>query len=101
MVLLALSFLTPYFAFIPKTSLAAVIICAVIFMIEYEVVKPMWRSNRKDLVPTFATFMICLGFGVEIGILIGVGINIIFLLYPSARPSVNVEKVTVGDITNN
>ncbi|GLV44591.1 uncharacterized protein CBL_13477 [Carabus blaptoides fortunei] len=94
MVLLALSFLTPFFAFIPKTSLAAVIICAVIFMIEYEVVKPMWKSNRKDLVPTFATFILCLAIGVELGILIGVGINLVFLLYPSARPSVNVEKAT-------
>ncbi|KAF2888473.1 hypothetical protein ILUMI_17701 [Ignelater luminosus] len=92
MVLLALSFLTPYFAFIPKSSLAAVIICAVIFMIEYEVVQPMWRSNKKDLIPTFATFILCLGIGVEYGILVGVGINMVFLLYPSARPTMSVEK---------
>lgn len=96
MVLLALSFLTPYFAFIPKASLAAVIICAVIFMIEYEVVKPMWRSSKKDLVPTFATFLLCLAIGVEIGILIGVAINILFLLYPSARPTVYVERKIVS-----
>ncbi|CAG4983060.1 unnamed protein product [Colias eurytheme] len=55
LVILALSLLTPYFYYIPKASLAAVIICAVIFMIEYEVVKPMWRSRRADLVPAFAT----------------------------------------------
>ncbi|KRT81695.1 hypothetical protein AMK59_5720 [Oryctes borbonicus] len=91
LVLLALSFLTPYFAYIPKASLAAVIICAVIFMIEYEVVKPMWRSNKKDLVPAFATFVLCLGVGVELGILIGVLINIVFLLYPSARPKLTVD----------
>jgi hypothetical protein len=47
LILLALGLLTPYFYFIPKASLAAVIICAVIFMIEYEVVKPMWKSSRK------------------------------------------------------
>jgi solute carrier family 26 (sodium-independent sulfate anion transporter), member 11 len=47
LVLLALSLLTPYFYFIPKATLAAVIICAVIFMIEYEVVTPMWRSSSK------------------------------------------------------
>ncbi|KAJ3624258.1 hypothetical protein MTP99_017898 [Tenebrio molitor] len=93
MVLLALGFLTPYFAFIPKASLAAVIISAVIFMIEYEVVKPMWRSSKKDLIATCATFVFCLAIGVEYGILVGVGINIMFLLYPSARPSVYVEKM--------
>ncbi|XKL61562.1 hypothetical protein PGB90_008619 [Kerria lacca] len=91
-ILLALSLLTPYFYYIPKASLAAVIICAVMFMIEYEVVKPMWKSSRKDLIPTFATFVVCLIFGVEIGILIGVGINIILLLYPSARPFLHYEK---------
>lgn len=96
MVLLALSFLTPYFAYIPKASLAAVIICAVIFMIEYEVVKPMWKSSKKDLIPTFATFLLCLAIGVEYGILVGVGINILFLLYPSARPTLDVEKKVVS-----
>nr|CAD7440335.1 unnamed protein product [Timema bartmani] len=71
LILLALSLLTPYFYFIPKASLAAVIICAVIFMIEYEVVQPMWKSSR-------------------------VGINIVFLLYPSARPAIHVERKTVS-----
>ncbi|XP_044758384.1 sodium-independent sulfate anion transporter-like isoform X2 [Coccinella septempunctata] len=91
LVLLALGFLTPYFAYIPKASLGAVIISAVIFMIEYEVVKPMWRSSKKDLVSTFATFFFCLMVGVEYGILVGVAINIVFLLYPSVRPTVHVE----------
>lgn len=35
MTLLALSFLTPYFYFIPKATLAAVLICAVIFMVSF------------------------------------------------------------------
>lgn len=33
MTVLALSFLTPYFAFIPRATLGAVLICAVIFMV--------------------------------------------------------------------
>lgn len=64
-------------------------------MIEYEVVKPMWKSNKKDLIPTFATFVLCLGVGVEMGILIGVLINIVFLLYPSARPKLTVDTQKV------
>uniref|UniRef100_A0A2S2QQP3 Sodium-independent sulfate anion transporter n=1 Tax=Sipha flava TaxID=143950 RepID=A0A2S2QQP3_9HEMI len=47
LIILALSLLTPYFYFIPKAVLAAVIISAVIFMIEYEIVKPMWKSSSK------------------------------------------------------
>lgn len=52
----------------------------------------MWRSSRKDLIPTFVTFLLCLIVGVEIGILLGVAVNIVFLLYPSARPSMHIEK---------
>jgi len=33
---------------------------------------------------------------VEYGILIGVGITLVFLLYPSARPTLHVEKSTVS-----
>lgn len=47
LVLFALIFLTPLFFYIPKAALAAVIIAAVIYMVEVKVVKPMWRSKSK------------------------------------------------------
>ena len=47
MVILSLSLLTPYFYFIPKATLSSVIICAVIFMVEIGMVKPMWKSNSE------------------------------------------------------
>jgi len=91
LVLLALGLLMPFCAYIPKASLAAVIITAVIFSVEYEVVRPMWRSKRVDLIPAFATFFCCLFWALEYGILVGVVVQIIFILYNSARPSVRVE----------
>ena len=45
LVLLAISVLTPYFFFIPKSCLAAVIITAVIFMVETSLVKMVWKSK--------------------------------------------------------
>lgn len=47
LVVVALLFMTPLFAFIPKATLAAIIIAAVIFMVEVKVVKPMWRSKSE------------------------------------------------------
>jgi MFS superfamily sulfate permease-like transporter len=47
-VLLSLAFLMPYCAFIPRTTLASVIICAVIFSIEYHVVIPIWKSKSNE-----------------------------------------------------
>lgn len=46
-VVLALSFLTEYFCFIPRAVLAAILISAVIFQVQYQIVIPMWRSKRK------------------------------------------------------
>ncbi|KAJ8915141.1 hypothetical protein NQ315_000393 [Exocentrus adspersus] len=93
-VILSLYLFTPYFAYIPKASLAAVIIAAVVFMVELHVFKPIWRTKKTDLIPALATFLSCLFLRLEIGIVIGIGINLIFLLYASARPTVQVEKVT-------
>lgn len=47
LVVLALLFFTPYFAFIPKAALAAVIVAAVVFMVEVNVVAPIWRSKSE------------------------------------------------------
>lgn len=69
-------------------------------MIEYEVVKLMWKSSKKDLIPMLVTFAFCLVVGVEYGILLGVGTNLMFLLYPSARPTVFIDKRTVGVAKN-
>ena len=51
LVILALAVLMPYCAYIPKASLAAVIITAVIFSVEYEVIRPMWKSKSKSFSP--------------------------------------------------
>ncbi|KAJ8916082.1 hypothetical protein NQ315_004448, partial [Exocentrus adspersus] len=93
LVITALLFFTPYFYFIPKATLGAVIIAAVIFMVEVKVVKPMWRSKKSDLILGFTTFIACLVLALEIGILIGVGINLLFILYHAARPKISVEKL--------
>lgn len=47
LVVISLLFFTPYFRYIPRATLAGVIIAAVIFMVEVKVVKPMWRTKSK------------------------------------------------------
>jgi sodium-independent sulfate anion transporter 11 len=49
LVLLALGFLMPALAYIPKAVLAAVIITSVVFMIELGQVKHLWKSQSKIL----------------------------------------------------
>ncbi|KAK5641504.1 hypothetical protein RI129_010051 [Pyrocoelia pectoralis] len=94
LVIIALLFFTPYFYYVPKAALAAVIIAAVVFMVEVKVVKPMWRTKKSDLIPGLGTFIACLLLPLEIGILIGIGANLLFILYHAARPKISVERLT-------
>ena len=48
LVLLCLGVLMPYCAFIPKATLSAVIMTAVIFSVGYEVVLPICKSKSKS-----------------------------------------------------
>ncbi|XP_075230948.1 sodium-independent sulfate anion transporter-like isoform X2 [Lycorma delicatula] len=96
MILLSLSYLTPTFYYIPKASVAGVIICAMFYMVEYHAVPVLWRTKKADLVPLAATFISCLFIGLEFGMVFGITINLLFILYNSARPSIHISWITVG-----
>ncbi|CAH1113645.1 unnamed protein product [Psylliodes chrysocephalus] len=95
----ALLFFTPYFYYIPNAVLGAVIIAATVFMVELKVVKPMWRSKKSCFIIFIVTLIACLVLHLEVGILVGIGINILLILYHAARPKIKVEQLkTTGGI---
>ena len=49
-----------------------------------------------DLLPGLSTFFVCLFYRLEIGIAVGVLIQIFFVLYKVARPRVEVEEINVS-----
>lgn len=51
---------------------------------------------ESDLLPGLGTFVACLVLPLEIGILIGVGLNVIFILYHAARPKITTEILTTS-----
>ncbi|KAH8313289.1 hypothetical protein KR067_003502 [Drosophila pandora] len=89
-VLSALSILTPYFQYIPKASLSAVLIAAVIFMIDLAPVKELWQTNKKDFFSWVGSFIICLVAGVELGLLFGIILSMVFILLRLGNPKVEV-----------
>ncbi|EDV90563.1 sodium-independent sulfate anion transporter [Drosophila grimshawi] len=93
-VIIALLYLTPCFYYIPKAALAAIIIAAVLFMVQYRVIKPMWHSKKTDLIPGLSAFFACLVLPLQMGILVGIGINVIFILYQAARPKLRIETLS-------
>lgn len=97
LVLLALGLLTSTFYFIPKAVLAAVIISAMFPMMEFKEILTTFKIKRIDVLPIIVTLLSCLFIGLEEGILIGVAVNLILLLYSTSRPTIKMESLTIDD----
>ncbi|PQJ80342.1 SulP family inorganic anion transporter [Polaribacter porphyrae] len=88
MVILTLLFLTPLFYHLPKTVLAAIIIVAVFGLINFKEASFLWKANKLDFWLMLATFISTLIFGIEYGIIVGVGLSLIVLIFRTSRPYV-------------
>ncbi|XP_037046228.1 sodium-independent sulfate anion transporter-like isoform X2 [Bradysia coprophila] len=91
LVVLSLVYLTQSFQFIPKATLAAVIITAMIFMVEFRAAVETWRVKRIDVLPFVVTLVTCLLLGLELGMVIGISVNIVFILYMTSRPKTRIS----------
>jgi|CryBogDrversion2_1035201.scaffolds.fasta_scaffold00121_20 SulP family sulfate permease len=89
-VLLTLLFLTPLLYHLPKPVLAAVIMMAVINLINFPVILKAWRANRDDGIASITTFVATLAFAPNIqdGIIIGIILSLSLLLYRMMRPRI-------------
>lgn len=86
-VAVALLFLTPVFYYLPNAVLAAIIITAVYGLIEFDQFKKLWKLKHYDRYMFLATFAGTLFIGIKEGILLGVTLSVIMLVYRSARPN--------------
>ncbi|CAN4105919.1 unnamed protein product [Withania somnifera] len=84
----ALIFLTPVFEYIPQCALAAIVISAVIGLVDYDEAKFLWHVDKKDFLLWTITCMTTLLLGIEIGVLVGVGVSLAFVIYESANPHI-------------
>uniref|UniRef100_A0A7M4FPY0 Solute carrier family 26 member 11 n=1 Tax=Crocodylus porosus TaxID=8502 RepID=A0A7M4FPY0_CROPO len=91
LVLLSLAYLTSSFYYIPKAALAAVIIGAVAPMFDAGIFRTLWRVKKLDLVPLCVTFVLCF-WEVQYGIVAGILVSGVLLLYTIARPPIEVSE---------
>lgn len=78
--------LTPLIAYLPLATLAATIIVAVVTLIDLSAIRRTWAYSRSDFMAMLATILITLFYGVESGILAGVGLSLAIHLYRTSRP---------------
>jgi len=80
--------LTPLVFFLPKATLAATIIVAVLSLVDLSILKKTWGYSFADFAAVAATIVLTLGFGVETGVSAGVILSILLHLYKTSRPHV-------------
>lgn len=88
--------LTPLIFFLPKATLAATIIVAILSLVDLSILQKTWAYSKADFIAVLATILITLGFGVELGVTAGVLISILIHLYNSSRP----HMAVVGQVPN-
>lgn len=88
LIALTVIFLTPLFYFLPKAVLAAIIMVAVMGLIDVATFRHVWRYNKADAASLAITFLAVLTVGVETGIVVGVIATILLYLWRTNRPHV-------------
>ena len=87
-ILLAALLLTPLLYFLPKATLAATIIVAVLSLVDFSILRTAWGYSKPDFLAVATTILVTLILGVEAGVSAGVGLSILLHLYKTSRPHV-------------
>jgi SulP family sulfate permease len=97
-VLLTLLFLTPALYHLPQAVLAAIIMVAVVGLIDFAAMRHAWQAHRHDGLCAIATFVATLAFAphLDVGILFGTGLAIVLFLYRTMSPRVTVAYRPIG-----
>jgi len=81
-------FLTPLLFFLPKATLGAVIIVAVISLVDIKALKYTFNYSKADYAAMLTTIVVTWIAGIEVGLVLGVALSISLHLYSSSRPHI-------------
>ncbi|KAH9714529.1 putative sulfate transporter 3.4 [Citrus sinensis] len=93
-VLVTLLFLMPLFYYTPNVILAAIIITAVIGLIDYQAAFRLWKVDKLDFLACSCSFFGVLFISVPLGLAIAVGVSVFKILLHVTRPN----TVAMGNI---
>ncbi|MEL7221118.1 MAG: SulP family inorganic anion transporter, partial [Bacteroidota bacterium] len=88
LVALALLFFTNTFNYLPTAILASIIMVAITKLIDVNYIIRLFRVNRVELLILFITFLTTLLISMIGGILVGIALSILHLIFKSAYPHI-------------
>ena len=81
-------YLTPFIAYLPKATLAATIMIAVLSLVDLSILKRSWGYAKADFAAVVVTISVTLLMGVEQGVMAGVLLSLVLHLWRTSRPHV-------------
>jgi len=88
LIAISLVLLTDLYAFIPKTTLAVIIIFSISKMINFREILPLWRYSRLDAAAYTLTALGVIILGVELGLLFGVILSVAVFFGRASHPHI-------------
>jgi SulP family sulfate permease len=85
-VVVTLLVLTSAFYNLPKAALSAIIVAAVVGLIDVQGAREVFRVKRTDFYLLVLTFFATLSLGIQWGILVGIGASLLLFLVRTTRP---------------
>ncbi|WP_444921760.1 SulP family inorganic anion transporter [Microbulbifer sp. CnH-101-G] len=85
---LAALFLTPFLYYLPKTTLAATIIVAVLSLVDFSILRKTWHFAKADFIAVTLTIAVTLLMGVEPGVACGVAASLLLFIYRASKPHI-------------
>lgn len=94
--------LTPAFYHLPAAVLAAIVVVAVLGLVDRKAAVTAWRTRRTDGATVAVTFLVTLLLGVEPGLAAGVAFSLAVFLFRSSRPHIaELGRVPGTDVFRN
>jgi SulP family sulfate permease len=87
---LTLLFFTTFFYHLPTAVLGAIILVAVAKLIDLSYPKHLWKNNRNEFYILVFTFFVTLFIGITEGIMLGVFVALLYMIYQNTQPHIAV-----------
>jgi len=98
MTIITILFLTGLFFYLPEATLGAIVVHAVWKLIDFKKLSRMLAVRKKDFYAGLASFVGVLIFGILEGVIIGVVLSLLILIYRASFPSATeLGRVEIGD----
>ena len=81
--------ITPALFYLPKATLAAVIIVAVASLVDIKGAKRLWKTHKPDLAVQATAFLATALLGVQLGVLIAMGVSLVLFVYTATQARVD------------